>query len=70
MELSVMVRVLVLMGSVFAFMDMGMVLHAARVFMGMSMCMKVLVIMQVAVFVGMRESPMPMFVRMRVSMWM
>ena len=63
-----MVRVLVLMGSVFAFMGMGP--RVPHVCMLMSMCMKVLVTMQVAVFVGMREIPMPMFVRMRVSMRM
>jgi hypothetical protein len=70
MQLSVMGRVLVLMGSVFTFMGMGMVPSVARVFVRMSMCMKVFMIMQVSVLVGMSEVPMSMFVRMSVSMRM
>jgi hypothetical protein len=70
MQLSVMGRMLMLMGSVFTCMGMSMVSRVGRVRMRMSMCVKVFMIMQVAVLVGMNEVPMLMFVGMPMRMRM
>ena len=45
MQLSLVGRMLMLMGSVFTFMEMSMVSRIARMRMRVSMCMKVFMIM-------------------------
>ena len=68
-QLAVMGRVLMFMGSMFTFMGMGMAPGVAFVCMGMSMGMKVFMIVQVAVLVGMNNISMLVFVGMRMRMW-